>query len=73
MIETLDDIIEQIADWCGVYGAHVENRQPHGENCRPPHWCCRPCWTSWLRARIEEAVRVETLLNADDLGRDWDS
>ncbi len=52
MIETLEDILEGIADACGIYGAHDEVR------CIPPNKCCRACWVSNLRARVERAVEV---------------
>lgn len=56
MIETLEDIVEQLADQMGVYGAHRE------DECAAPHYCCRPCWTAHLRSRIEQAVEVERKL-----------
>jgi hypothetical protein len=55
MIEQLDDIIEDLANKIGVYGAHPE------ENTNG-HCNCRCCWTSQLRARIEQAVKVERKL-----------
>jgi hypothetical protein len=55
VIETLDDIIEHLADQLGVYGAHPE-ADPGGV-CR-----CRCCWTSNLRDHIERAVDVERRL-----------
>jgi hypothetical protein len=56
MIETLDDIIEWLADQIGVYGAH-------DDECEKPDKC-RPCWTSDLKERIERAVEVERKLSA---------
>lgn len=55
MIETLDDIIEQIANWAGVYGAH-------DERCGKGHGACRCCWTAELKGRILWAVEVERKL-----------
>ena len=52
MIETLDDIIEDLANALGVYGSHREE-------CVPPNNCCRVCWVSILRGRIIEAVKVD--------------
>lgn len=57
MIETLEDIIEQLANAVGVYGAHDENKCPESKTCR----CC---WTANLRARIEGAIEVERKLRA---------
>ncbi len=58
MIELLDDIIEQIADWAGVYGAHRDR----DADCKPPDHCCRCCWTSHLKERILDAVEIESAL-----------
>jgi hypothetical protein len=58
MIETLDDIVEQLANKLGVYGAH---RDREGD-CRPPDKCCRLCWTSHMKARILQAVDVDRRL-----------
>ena len=61
MIETLDDIIEEIANGMGVYGAHMD--LPDGwDGCRPPNHSCRSCWTSYLRDRIERAMEIERKL-----------
>ena len=57
MIETLDDIIERLADQIGVYGAHDEEND---EACDDKP--CRMCWTSELREHIEAAVKVENKL-----------
>ena len=60
-IETLDDIITEIADLAGIYGAHGE-----GEECPP----CRACFESQLKSRILEAVAVEQKLAQPEL-RGW--
>ncbi len=55
MIETIEDVIEDLANMYGFYGAHddVECEK------RP----CRCCWVSRLRARIEAAVEIERKLS----------
>jgi hypothetical protein len=55
-IETLDDILEQLADWVGVYGAH-DTDEPRPGFSSELH--CRVCFTSTLRQRIMGAVTVE--------------
>jgi len=53
-IETLDDIIEGLADRIGVYGAC-------GDDCthnKP----CRCCWTSDLRDHLVAAFEIEKKL-----------
>ncbi len=55
MIATLDDILENLADQLGIYGAHTQERQERfGDDCQ-----CRVCWTSATRARILSAIDVE--------------
>ena len=53
-IETLDDVIEEIANQIDRYGAHEGEER---ESCR-----CRMCFTTGLADRIRRAVRVEGLL-----------
>lgn len=52
MIETLDDILDELADMAGVYGAHSETESRH----------CRSCWVSEYYGRIKDAVNVEIKL-----------
>ena len=52
-IETLDDIIEALADKLYIYGAHDDSCTDK----RP----CRVCWTSDLRDHIEAAIEIENL------------
>jgi hypothetical protein len=54
-IETMDDILEQIADRIGVYGAHDDDSED--EDCE-----CRVCFVSDLRERIDQAMRIEARL-----------
>jgi hypothetical protein len=59
MIETLDDIIEQIADRLGIYGACHDSYPSETRACP-----CRCCFTSSLASRIRAAVEVERKLSA---------
>jgi hypothetical protein len=54
MIETLEDVLESIADEVGVYGSH-------DDSCGNGY-TCRVCWISGLRKRVERAVDVERKL-----------
>lgn len=56
MIETLDDIVEELADKFGIYGAGPEN-DDHPDDCK-----CRICYTSWMNTRIRRAIEVEERL-----------
>jgi hypothetical protein len=58
-IETLDDIIEQLADWIGVYGAHGEPDERPGV-IDDLH--CRVCFQVSIRQRIEAACNIEALM-----------
>jgi hypothetical protein len=54
-IETVDDIVTEIANSIGVYGAH-------DEHCGDGPRTCRCCFESSLASRIRDAVRIETIL-----------
>jgi hypothetical protein len=57
-IETVDDLVTQIANWIGVYGAHDPDDPPaEGEDC-----VCRCCFESSMASRIREAVRIENAI-----------
>lgn len=49
-IETVEDIVEWVADQLGVYGGHEDGEQRQ----------CRVCFTSELTERIERAVKRAT-------------
>ena len=57
-IETMNDIVEQLADKVGIYGAHDEDDDAACQGLHP----CRCCWTSDLIDRINCAVRTEQAL-----------
>ena len=64
MMETLDDVIEAIADMCGVYG---DIPPLHPEDCQ-----CRICFTVGLKFRILNTVDIEVLsrlTEINDVGR----
>lgn len=61
-IETLDDIVEEIMDRLGVYGAHPEDAEEDTlRECQ-----CRYCQAASLKARIIDAAEVERKLNDVD-------
>ena len=53
-IETLDDIIEALADKLYIYGSHDESCT----HKRP----CRACWTGELHERLVAAIQIEDKL-----------
>ncbi len=63
MIETLDDIIEDLANKLGIYGACREHTEAGIYDPRYENRChCRCCFTSSLRDRIDAAVIVDQKL-----------
>jgi hypothetical protein len=57
MIETLEDIVEDLANQVGVCGRHNADCVGHtGAQCRM-------CWVSELMGRIQRAVEVERKLS----------
>lgn len=62
MKEELDDIVEQIANWAGVYGAcrHSDTE------CSAPDHCCRSCWTANLKSRIMDSIEVQAAFEMHD-------
>lgn len=59
MTENLEDIIEELADKIGVYGAC---RVTVDDDARKLTCHCRACFVVMLRARIEAAVEVDRKL-----------
>lgn len=57
-IETLDDIVEEVANHMGRYGEHDESR------CENTKLACRCCYVAQLTSRIRDAVEVERKLAA---------
>ena len=64
MIETLDDILIELADRSGVYGTHGnrEDGECDGDNGGLQLSLCRMCFEEQLKTRILKAVRVELKL-----------
>ncbi len=59
-IEVLSDIIEEMADRIGVYGAHGTDEENEGKQTDMYH--CRVCFEIELRRRIEAACNIEALM-----------
>lgn len=58
-IETTDDLIEQIAGWCGVYGSC----STPGEDCGNEEiTCCRQWFEMEMKSRIYSAVKNDQRL-----------
>ncbi len=65
-IETIDDIIEEIADRRGIYGAHGDESDddtPSRTVTCTATKPCRVCWTCGLHDRIVAAVEIERQLS----------
>lgn len=58
-LETTDELIDQIADWCGIYGTCVTP----GEHCgNGKITCCRQGFAMEMKARIYTAVKNDKIL-----------
>ena len=57
MIETLNDIIEELADRLGVYGAHTEREESRDQ------YHCRVCFSAAMNTRIKSAVEMERTMH----------
>lgn len=64
-IETLEDIVEELANQLGIYGT-CKGRDANGNVVREclPKEVCRICFSSDLKDRIYAAVEVERKLNS---------
>lgn len=56
-IETMEDILTELADKLGIYGAHGDDE----ESTSMYH--CRVCFEVGLANRIREARSIEAMLN----------
>lgn len=64
-IETLEDIVDEIADRLGIYGACPKVDPITGSQSEPCVECnCRPGFEGELCARIRAAAEVEAKLRA---------
>jgi hypothetical protein len=57
-IETVDDIVEEIMDRLGIYGAHDHEAE---ETCKNKP--CRCCASGALRHRLDAAYKIERKLS----------
>lgn len=66
VIETPDELAEQIADWCGVYGVFTGNEgtENHPNDCK-----CRMCFVGMVENRIRQSVTNEHILQNIKVGR----
>lgn len=60
MIETLDDIVEELANTTGESGIYGSCRQVDG-HCTE----CRICWTAQLKERLLAAFEIERKLGRE--------
>lgn len=59
-VKTLDDVLAEICDVAGIYGAHGEEEN---EQCGPElKQMCRVCAENYLRDEIIAALDVEARL-----------
>ncbi len=65
VVETVEDLCEQLADWLGIYGcckAAEDNQDCHTVDPR----CCRTGFMIVMQERINEAVKNDRMMNSND-------
>jgi hypothetical protein len=71
-VETLDDVIEEILDACGIYGAHGDPEDDRADEtpCEGRlRGMCRVCASAYLHERIRRGAEVEKLLSGTVIPR----
>lgn len=68
-IETVDDLVEQIADWIGVYGGckAAEKGLDECEESTKNVFCCRFGFTVHMKDRILKAVENTKILEQNGI------
>jgi len=66
-IETVDDLVEQLADWLGVYGGCKSNGDEGCEYDENTPFCCRVGFSGAMKERIEKAVDNDRKLQELDI------
>lgn len=62
MIETLDDILDELANKIGVYESQYSEEDRNDVHGHPPDCICRVCFLIEYKERIETAIRIENAL-----------
>ncbi len=67
-IETVDELVDELANWLGIYGGCKNNEE--SENCEnlctfdaKKPFCCRNAFLLEMEDRIRQAVENEKKLN----------
>ena len=66
-LETLDDIVEELANACGIYGGGT--RDEHGDSHHSDACRCRMYWVMSLKQRLRAAFAIEQVLERGSLRR----
>lgn len=66
VFETIDDIVEEIADKLGVYEGKYSSEEKGSGPVHPEDCDCRICFTSALHDRLDEAYKNEQKLRLLD-------
>lgn len=61
-LETVEDLAEQVADWCGVYGACKSDGETGCNYDKDNPLCCRVGFIGAIKERIAESVKNTELL-----------
>lgn len=61
-LETVEELAEQIADWCGVYGSCHSDGEKGCRFTEKNPACCRVGFTDEIEKRIRESVKNDKRL-----------
>lgn len=64
-VETVEDLAETLADWCGVYGSCKSNGETGCELEESKPDCCRMGFVDVMQKRIRESVENEKMLRGE--------
>jgi len=63
-IETLDDIIDELADKLYIYGSQYSEEEMNEYGGHPSDCKCRMCFQIEMNKRIHDAIEIENKLNS---------
>lgn len=66
-IETVEDIVEELMNKMGIYGACDDDLEDNEAPTCPAEKPCRVCASSDLRSRLDAAYQIEKILRSVQL------
>lgn len=66
-VESVEDLAEELADWCGIYGGCESDGENDCGFDRDRPFCCRMAFVSVMRDRIQASVRNDERKQSKEL------